>query len=158
MTGTMRAGQWDPRTQSVDINEVRIPEPGPTELLVKITSASLCHSDIMSIERPDLQTPFTLGHEAVGTIDKMPPSIKDSKFKVGDAIGFLCYLGACFECDACMIHNTLCKNGELEIQGFTQPGFFAEYAVVVWRSAIHLPNQWNLQTSSVFFCAGLTGE
>ncbi|KAK5043141.1 hypothetical protein LTR13_000912 [Exophiala sideris] len=153
---TMKAGQWDPKQNKVIVNELPIPEPGSNEILVKITSASLCHSDIMSIERPGLEEPFTMGHEGVGIIDKLHPSVEGKGYSVGDAIGFLYIVGCCFECEGCMVHNLQCLNGKPEIQGFTKPGFFAEYAVVDYRNAVQLPKQFSLKTSSVFFCAGIT--
>ncbi|KAK4941417.1 hypothetical protein LTR10_018686 [Elasticomyces elasticus] len=155
---TMKAGQWDPKQNKVIVNELPIPEPGSNEILVKITSASLCHSDIMSIERPGLEEPFTMGHEGVGIIDKLHPSVEGKGYSVGDAIGFLYIVGCCFECEGCMVHNLQCLNGKPEIQGFTKPGFFAEYAVVDYRNAVQLPKQFSLKTSSVFFCAGITGQ
>lgn len=155
---TMKAGQWDPKQQKVVINNIPVPEPGPNEMVVKITSASLCHTDIISIERPDLEEPFTLGHEGVGIIDCLHPSAEGKGFNARDAIGFLYVLGCCFECEGCMVHNLLCLNGKPELSGFTKPGFFAEYAIVDYRNCIHLPKTWSLQTSSVFFCAGMTGK
>lgn len=155
---TMKAGQWDPKQNKVVINHIPIPEPGPNEIVVKITSASLCHTDIMAIERPDLQVAFTLGHEGVGIIHQMHRSVEGRGYEIGDAIGFLYILGCCFECEGCMIHNQHCLNGKPELQGFEKPGFFAEFAIVDYRNAVHLPEQWSLKTSSVFFCAGITGE
>jgi len=158
MERTMKAGQWDPKQGKVVINEIAIPEPGPNEIVVKITSASLWHSDIMSIERPGLEEPFTMGHEGVGTVEKLHPSTEGKGYTHGDAIGFLYIVGCCFECEGCMVHNMQCLDGKAEVQGFTKPGFFAEYAIVDYRNAIHLPKNWNLKTSSVFFCAGITGK
>jgi len=155
---TMKAGQWDPKQKKVVINTIPIPEPGPNEILVKITSASLCHTDIISIERPDVDEPFTLGHEGVGIIDRIHSSIHGQGWNTGDAIGFLYILGCCFECEGCRVHNLLCLNGNPELSGFTKPGFFAEYAIVDHRNCIHLPPNFSLQTSSVFFCAGMTGK
>ena len=153
----MKAGQWMPKIQQVIINDIPIPVPGQNQLLVKITSASLCSSDLLSITRPGLEAPVTLGHEAVGVIEKVHNSIRESPFKVGDAIGFLHYIGGCFECEGCQLHSLLCKDGKTQIQGFTEPGFFAEYGLVDVRNAIHLPKQWSPETASVFFCAGLSG-
>lgn len=153
---TMRAGQWDPQQEKVVINRIPIPSPGPNEMVVKITSASLCHTDIISIERPEITEPFTLGHEGVGIIDSIHPSAEGKGFKIGDAIGFLYILGCCFECEGCQVHNLLCLEGKPELSGFTKPGFFAEYAIVDYRNSIILPSHWNLKTSSVFFCAGMT--
>jgi alcohol dehydrogenase, propanol-preferring len=44
------------------VNELPIPEPGENQFLVKMASASLCHSDIMAIEAPH-EKQVTLGHE-----------------------------------------------------------------------------------------------
>jgi len=154
----MKAGQWDPKEKKVVVNELPIPEPAPNQFLVKITSASLCLSDIMAIDIPDRQDPITLGHEGVGIIAKIHPTAEGKGFKVGDAIGFGYIIGCCFECEGCMVHNLHCQNGQPKVQGFWAPGFFAEYAVVDWRSAVILPRHWDLKTSSVFFCAGITGK
>ena len=46
----MKAAQYDARDNKVHINEVPVPTPGPGKLLVKIASASLCHSDVSVIQ------------------------------------------------------------------------------------------------------------
>lgn len=125
--GKMKAGQWSPDDKKVLIKEVSIPEPGPNQFLVKIVSASLCHSDIMAIEAGQTAT---LGHEGAGYIEKIHPSAEGRGFQVGDGIGFLYIIGCCFECEGCMIHNLHCETGKQLLQGFTTDGFFAEYAVV----------------------------
>ena len=89
--------------KKVTIQNVPIPEPGPNQFLVKIASASLCHSDIMAI---DAGQTHTLGHEGAGYVEKIHPSVESRGFAVGDAIGFLYIIGCCFECEGCMIHNT----------------------------------------------------
>lgn len=138
------------------VNELPIPEPGPNQFLVKIASASLCHSDIMAIETPDRKEPVTLGHEGVGYVEKLHPSAEGKGFKKGDVVGFLYILGACFECDACMIHNMHCETGKQLLQGFSTAGFFAEYALVDYHNAIILPSNLDPKTSSPIFCAGIT--
>ncbi|KAK4956251.1 hypothetical protein LTR10_005772 [Elasticomyces elasticus] len=151
--GTMRAGQYDPEQKKVVIREVAIPEPGPNQFLVKIASASLCHSDIMAIEANQTAT---LGHEGAGYIEKMHSSVKDKGFSIGDGIGFLYIIGCCFECEGCMIHNLHCVTGKQLLQGFTTDGFFAEYAVVDYQNAIKLPESVDITTAAPIFCAGIT--
>jgi propanol-preferring alcohol dehydrogenase len=156
MGRTMQAAQWDPKQQKIVVNDLPIPEAGPGQFLVKITAASLCHSDIMAIEAPDREEPITLGHEGVGVIEKIDAAAENRGFKVGDTIGFLYIIGACFDCEACQHHNLLCKSGKQLLQGFTTAGFFAEYAVVDWQNAIILPKNLDVKTSSPIFCAGIT--
>ena len=140
------------------INDVPIPEAGEGQFLVKIKSASLCHSDLMMDLRPDNIGPVTLGHEGVGYIDSIHPSAEGKGFKVGDAIGFLYIVGCCYECEGCMVHNLHCTSGKQLLQGFTTDGFFAEYAVVDRENAIILPENLQIERCAPLFCAGITGN
>ncbi|RSL76651.1 hypothetical protein CDV31_017369, partial [Fusarium ambrosium] len=69
----MRAQQYDPADQKLHLNEVEIPKPNESEILVKVVGASLCHSDCLTFD-PDLvmnkevKVPTTIGHEATGII------------------------------------------------------------------------------------------
>jgi propanol-preferring alcohol dehydrogenase len=137
------------------VNEVPIPEPGENQFLVKMASASLCHSDIMAIEAPRTE-PVTLGHEGVGYVTKLHSSAVGKGFKEGDAVGFLYIIGCCFECDGCQIHNLSCSSGKQLLQGFTTDGFFAEYAVVDYHNAVILPSNLDIKTAAPIFCAGIT--
>ncbi|KAJ5713988.1 uncharacterized protein N7483_011169 [Penicillium malachiteum] len=65
---TMRAAQWDPTQQMAVVNIIPLPKPGPNQMLVKMASASLCHSDLMSINRPNLTDPSAIGHEGAGYV------------------------------------------------------------------------------------------
>ncbi len=137
-----------------------IPEPGENQFLVKIASASLCHSDLMSvgdafvaIDRPK---PVTLGHEGAGWVEKLHSTVEGKGFSKGDAVGFLYIINCCFECDGCKIHNNHCLKQASQTQGFTFDGFFAEYALVDYHSAIVLPEKLDLRLSSPIFCAGVT--
>lgn len=100
---------------------------------------------------------MTLGHEGAGWIAKIHPSAEGKGFKKGDAIGFLYIIGCCFECEGCKIHNNHCEQG-MDTQGFTFDGFFAEYALVNWHSAMILPENLDVRVSSPLFCAGVTCE
>ncbi|KAK7417111.1 hypothetical protein QQZ08_011737 [Neonectria magnoliae] len=155
LPSTMQAGQWDVIQQKVVINNVSVPEPGPNEFLVKMRSASLCHSDMMAIN--DNKETVTLGHEGLGHIVSMHSSAEGKGFQVGDAIGFLYILGCCFECSGCLIHNLFCETGKQKLQGFTTDGFFSEYAVVDYHNAAKLEEKlWNMDTGCAIFCAGIT--
>jgi len=104
--------------------------------------------------------PLTLGHEGAGFVEKLHPSAENHGFKFGDAVGFLYIIGCCFECEGCMVHNNHChgKGYDSRVQGFTADGFFAEYAVVDWHSAVILPKELDVRRSAPIFCAGVTCE
>lgn len=152
----MKAGQWDPKTQKVVINDIPVPEPGENQFLVKIHSASLCHSDLMMGMRPDY--PVTLGHEGVGHIENFHPSAEGKGFSKGDAVGFNYFIGCCFECDGCMVHNMRCEKGTSKLQGFVVDGYFQEYAIVDYHNAVVMPKELDMARSAPLFCAGITGE
>jgi propanol-preferring alcohol dehydrogenase len=143
--------------KKIVVNEVPIPEPGESQFLVKIASASLCHSDLMAIEAPRTE-PVTIGHEGVGYVTKLHPSAAGKGFKEGDAVGFLYIIGCCFACAECQIHNLCCSVGKPLLQGFTTDGFFAEYALVDYHNAVLLPSNLDIKKAAPIFCAGITGE
>ncbi|CAK7223748.1 hypothetical protein SBRCBS47491_005312 [Sporothrix bragantina] len=154
---TMKAGQWDPKQNKVVVNEVPVPTPGPNQFLVKIKSASLCHSDLMNMERAACDYPVTIGHEGCGHIVAFHPSAEGKGFKLGDAVGFGYFVDCCFECEGCMVHNSHCELGTAKIQGFNFDGYFAEYAIVDYHNGIVLDEKaWDLRTASAIFCAGIT--
>ena len=141
----------------IAINDVPIPEPSENQFLVKkIHSASLCHSNLINALRSE--TDMTLGHEGVGFIEKIHRSAEDEGFIAGDAIGFNYCLNCCFECDGCMVHNMRCETVKQQLQGFIVDGFFAEYAVIDYHNAIHLPKNLDMKRCAPIFCAGITGK
>ena len=137
------------------MNEVPIPTPGEGQFLVKLASASLCHSDLMSMALPH-QKPVTIGHEGAGYIEKIHPTAENKGFKVGDAIGFTYIVNYCNECEGCAVHNNHCLVKQSRVHGFDEPGLFAEYAVVDLPSCILLPENLPAETSSPMFCGGIT--
>lgn len=142
------------KQQKVVINDVPKPTPAPYQFLVKIHSASLCHSDLGMSLRPDY--PVILGHEGVGHIESLGAEASDRGFSVGDAIGFNYFTGCCYTCSGCQVHNLRCETGNQKLQGFVADGFFAEYAVVDWMSAVKLPQSLEMRRAAPLFCAGIT--
>jgi alcohol dehydrogenase, propanol-preferring len=101
---TQRAQQYDGKDNKLHLNTIPIPKVGPTDLLVKIGCASLCHSDLMHFEPNDQgllisQEPVTIGHEATGWVAELGSGVKG--FNVGDPVGFIPAYGCCFECSNC---------------------------------------------------------
>ncbi|EXJ56090.1 hypothetical protein A1O7_09021 [Cladophialophora yegresii CBS 114405] len=152
---TMRAARYHPETNKCTIDEIPIPTITDHEILVKVASASLCHSDLMLFNGSIPATePVVMGHEGVGYAEEL--GAKVNGFKRGDRLGFLYIKDVCFECDGCLVHNLNCKLGTAKIQGFQCDGFFAEYAAVDYRNAIILPENLSMETSAPYFCAGIT--
>ncbi|MDQ5915136.1 MAG: alcohol dehydrogenase, partial [Pseudomonadota bacterium] len=75
-----RMQQPAPYAQSrpVSVETVHLGGPGPNEVLVRITAAGLCHSDLSIIngDRPRAM-PMVLGHEAAGVVEECGPGVGD---------------------------------------------------------------------------------
>lgn len=98
------------------IKEIDIPNLSSGQILVKITSAGVCGSDVHMQEGKDPRTPIpmTLGHEGVGRIVKIngeKKSVLGEKVNEGDMIiwnrGVSC--GKCYYCN--VLHQpALCRS------------------------------------------------
>ena len=71
MDKTMKAAVARAFGESLAIEEVAVPRPGPGELLVKIEACGVCHTDLHAAEgdwpvKPN--PPFIPGHEGVGHV------------------------------------------------------------------------------------------
>jgi propanol-preferring alcohol dehydrogenase len=68
----MKAVQFLEYGGSPEVRDIPIPEPGPGQVLLKMTAAGLCHSDIAVMEglaeKSKMPLPMTLGHENVGIV------------------------------------------------------------------------------------------
>ncbi|MFF5389856.1 NAD(P)-dependent alcohol dehydrogenase [Streptomyces sp. NPDC013012] len=131
----MKALQYRAVGSAPEVVTVPDPEPGPGQVLLKVTAAGVCHSDIAVMSRPADQLPFplplTLGHEGVGTVEVLGAGV--AGFAVGDPVAVYgpwgC--GACFMC-AQGKENYCLRAEELGIRppGLGAPGAIAEYMVV----------------------------
>lgn len=154
-----KAARYFPKDNKIKVDTIPLPTPKPNELLIKVHSSSLCHSDTMLLEPNEAGlvlgegTPVTIGHEATGTILSVPDDCTDKSLKVGAKIGFLCPVGVCYECEGCQVHNLHCEKGGV-MAGFAADGFFQEYVATHWRNAHLLPDDLDVYTSAPLFCAG----
>jgi len=94
----------------MEIREYPLPELEPGALLVKVTLANICGSDLhlWRGEAPIRTLPAILGHEMVGTVFQMGPGVsKDSMGRplaVGDRVVYP-YFYPCNKCWACLSGN-----------------------------------------------------
>ena len=71
----MQAVQLVAWERPAEVREVPKPVPGPGEVLLRVTGAGLCHSDLHLMHWPagtvPYELPFTLGHEVAGTVEAL---------------------------------------------------------------------------------------
>jgi propanol-preferring alcohol dehydrogenase len=131
----MKAFRFVAWTRQPEFQEVPIPEPAPGQVLVKVTAAGVCHSDLHVFDWPagmlPWKLPFTLGHEVVGTIVALGAGV--STPAVGTAVAVYGPWG-CGTCRACRqgMENYCEHSAEMPGAGvgLGYDGGMAEYVIV----------------------------
>ncbi len=140
----------------LEIQDLPVPEPGPGEVLVRMETSGLCHTDIHAAHgdwpvRP--KPPFIPGHEGIGLVDQLGAGVTSRS--VGDRVA-IAWLGyACGECSHCIGGwETLCL--QQRNSGYSVNGTFAEYAVVPAAFATLVPAGIPSREAAPLTCAGVT--
>lgn len=140
----------------LQIEEVPVKEPGENQVLVKVITCGVCHTDLHACEgdwpvKPKL--PLIPGHEAVGYVVALGHGV--AHLKEGDIVGVPWLFSACGSCEYCITGwETLCasqQNG-----GYSVDGGFAEYVIADARYAARFPANINFTELAPITCAGVT--
>ncbi|MFB7630300.1 zinc-binding dehydrogenase [Streptomyces sp. NPDC056149] len=91
----MKALQFRTVGAPPEVVHVPDPEPGPGQVLLKVTAAGVCHSDFAVMNRPagglPFDLPLTLGHEGVGTVAAparvIALDVSDEKLRLAREVG-----------------------------------------------------------------------
>jgi alcohol dehydrogenase len=110
-----------PANGKVEMVDLPVPEPGPDEIVVKTTMATVCGSDMHFLDEfpnemlamafPGGLTPqgLLMGHEGVGFVHAVGSNV--SRFKEGDRVIASCLVG-CGKCSECMtVDHSTCTGG-----------------------------------------------
>ncbi|KAL2329270.1 hypothetical protein Fmac_022697 [Flemingia macrophylla] len=90
--------------KAVTVEEIVVDPPKATEVRVKMLCASICHTDISSIQGlPHIKFPLALGHEGVGVVESVGDQV--TNLKKGDLV-IPTYMGECQECENCVSGKT----------------------------------------------------
>lgn len=156
MAKTMRAAVVHAFGQPLVLEEVPIPVPGPGEVLVKIVSTGVCHTDLHAADGdwPVKPTPsFIPGHEGAGIVAAVGPGVNN--LKEGDPVGIAWLHDACGGCEYCVGGwETLCESQH--DSGYSVNGTFAEYAIGSAAYVARLPDNPDFAALAPILCAGVT--
>lgn len=156
MTRTMKAAVVRRFGQPLRIEDVPVPQPGPGELLIKVLTSGVCHTDLHAADgdwpvKPAL--PFIPGHEGVGLVAELGPDV--DRFRVGDPVGLAWLHDACGHCEYCRTGwETLC--GEQHDSGYSVNGAYAEYVIGRADYVARLPTSFDPLAMAPVLCAGVT--
>ncbi|MFF9808078.1 NAD(P)-dependent alcohol dehydrogenase [Streptomyces coeruleorubidus] len=131
----MKALQYRRVGHAPEVVEVPVPEPGPGQVLLKVTAAGLCHSDLAVMGWPEEQFPYalpmTLGHEGVGTVAALGAGV--TAVAEGEAVAVYGPWG-CGRCHPCAEGKENCCPHAAGLgilpPGLGSPGALAEYMLV----------------------------
>ncbi len=140
----------------LEIQDIPKPQPSKNELLIHVQTCGICRTDLHIIdgelEHPNL--PLILGHQIVGTVEKIGANV--SGFSKGDKVG-VPWLGyTCGECEFCKNNQeNLCDKADFT--GYDINGGFAEYTVADARFCFPIPKNYPAIQAAPLLCAGLIG-
>jgi len=164
------------QSRPLELTELELDPPGPSELLVRITAAGLCHSDLSVVNGDRVRPlPMALGHEAAGDVIAVGAAVSD--IRIGDQV-VLVYVPSCGECLFCQAGQpALCErgaaangSGELlaggrrlhfvdgrEVHHHLGVSAFAEHVVVDRSSAVVVGRDVPSAVAALLGCATSTG-
>ncbi len=129
--GSMRAAVYRGE-QTVRVEEVPVPAIGPGEILIRVASCGVCHTDLKKIEHDLLPPPRIYGHETAGVVAAVGEGV--TKYEAGDRVCVFHHI-PCLDCFYCR-HKAYAQCETYKKVGVTagfEPagGGFAEYVRVM---------------------------
>ena len=134
--------------------EIDLPPVGPSDVLVRVRAAGICHSDAhyRAGVSPVARLPITLGHEVAGVVEQIGPAVRN--FKPGDRV-CLHYLVTCGGCAFCRAGNEqFCPSAEMI--GKHRDGGYAEFIAVPEPSVFRLPDKIPFEQGAILMCSSAT--
>ncbi|MFC7547676.1 NAD(P)-dependent alcohol dehydrogenase [Plantactinospora sp. GCM10030261] len=138
-------------------------EVGPTDVLIDITHAGICHSDIHTVRGDWGPQPYPLvpGHEIVGVVAEVGSDV--TRHRVGDRVGVGCMVNSCRGCVNCRNGDEqYCRNGMVgtygapDRDGTTTQGGYASHVVVDADFVLSVPAGIDSAAAAPLLCAGIT--
>lgn len=152
--------------EPLEIQTLETPKPRGSQVLIKVQSAGVCHSDIhlweggydgpagsfMKTTDRGVKYPLTPGHEVAGIIDSMGEEVEG--FTKNEKVLVFPWIGEGL-CPACRIgEENLCDKPRSI--GVYHDGGYAEYLLVPSYKYLIKLGDMNTDTSATLSCAALT--
>ena len=133
-----------------------VPEPGPGQVRLRIHTCGVCHTDLHIVEGdlPLHKRPVIVGHQIVGTVDKVGPGVTVPA--VGTRVGVPWVHKTCGECEFCRAgQENLCTNPLFT--GWDVDGGFTEYTLAPADFVFSIPEGVDDVHAAPLLCAGIVG-
>src|SRR3981189_618803 len=176
MTVQYRAAVLHAAQTPMSIKTVAVTELKPTDVLVRIRAAGLCHTDLEVIEGSlRYPMPIVLGHQAAGVVERTGSAARGVKAGDHVVLSWNPHCGHCFYCDRDA--PILCEqylgdgpkavsfDGESrapradgrQLQQLMFLGAFGEYCVVSDQQSIPNPKEIPFDRACLIGCGVMTG-
>jgi alcohol dehydrogenase (NADP+) len=136
---------------------------GPTDVLLDIAYAGICHTDVhhARAEFGHTHYPIVPGHEIAGVVREVGAEV--AGLAVGDHVGIGCLVDSCRECARCLAgQESYCRRGKvltyngLGRDGAVTLGGYSERVVADQRFVARIPESLPLASAAPLLCAGIT--
>jgi alcohol dehydrogenase, propanol-preferring len=156
VTATMQAMVCEAPQRPLVFTTLRRPEPGPGEVLIKISVCGVCRTDLHLVdgELPEPKRPVIPGHEIVGTAVAHGTGV--TLPAIGTRVGVPWLGHTCGRCGYCTTgRENLCV--EARFTGYQRDGGYADYVVADARYVFPLPDRYDDRHAAPLLCAGMVG-
>ena len=137
-------------------SEVALPIPKGNEVLLRVRTCGMCHTDLHVIEG-DLKLPtlpLTPGHQIIGVVEGVGKNVRG--VKKGDRLGVPWLYSTCGTCEFCTSgRQNLCDTAQFT--GYHVDGGYAEFMVVREDFAYPIPEAFSNIAAAPLLCAGVIG-
>jgi propanol-preferring alcohol dehydrogenase len=152
----MRAMVLDAPRTPLEERALHEPEPGPGQVLVKITACGVCRTDLHVVdgELPDPKLPLVPGHMIVGAVVRAAPDA--DRYRPGDRVGIPWLGWTDGTCRFCRRgQENLCERARFT--GYQLDGGYAEWTAADQRFCFPIPEGYPDLHAAPLLCAGLIG-
>lgn len=142
-------------SQPLGFKHVTKPEPKGNEVLIKIATCGVCHTELDEIEgrTPPSYYPVIPGHQVVGHI--VQPD-NNQKWQKGDRVGVAWIYSSCGQCRFCQSgRENLCS--QFKATGRDINGGYAEYMCAPYDFIVAIPENFSDEEAAPLLCAGAIG-
>jgi alcohol dehydrogenase, propanol-preferring len=152
----MRAMVLDSPKTPLRNADIPVPEPAASHVLLRVHACAVCRTDlhVADGELTEPKLPLVLGHQIVGTVERLGPGVE--RFKPGDRVGVPWLGWTDGRCEYCRTgRENLCDNARFT--GYQIDGGYAEYTVADERFCFPIPAGYPDLQAAPLLCGGLIG-
>ena len=162
----MKSARIIDANQPLELSESTNPKPEGNQVLVKVKSVGVCHSDLhlweggydlgdgqfMKVTDRGVKYPVTPGHEIAGIVEDVGDAV--SNVSKGDEVLVFPWMG-CGDCPACKVGNeNLCDTPKS--MGVFQDGGYSDYSLVPNSKYLAKLDGVDPDSATSLACSGLT--